>query len=494
MANSEIGPKLPPPSSSPSRTMPKSPPWYKRPLRSDPDEPDDNFDFMPGASTPLKVNHAKSIMFLSPMRKLDELHLDAASSSLIDSEHIENRNPDDSFIENEIEADDNEDDECYGPGDKTIITEYGSSDEESSLIKGEPPRFVRKRSRSETPSAMEITPNANFTIPHASSGKNSSAFLANVTSDSFHKASFSASDSTPCPTQPRKKLKFKNMDEDTPSQPSKSSKHVLDFSGSRKVTSSAAALMSKLSDAHDGILEDEDGTTSSYNSGRTSTNQNSTPISQSTPANSRAPSPGLSFEESQQEVNGFKFVRPTHAFKYQTPLSRPTSAFPLHTAQRLRMAYHSTPPNGKYEIVGEFPVSAAGLMDEADESLHIADRRINDPYAAPEPLGNDDRSNMMHLREVYLDSSNKLPLLQHFERDLNVSEMLLYITDGVSVSEFYEAIVYDQDVGEGVLSFLKKERLRWHPDKWVGKLETSIFTKEVIDSLSQVINGLIDDL
>lgn len=491
MANPTSVPDLAPALLSPDPPIHYSPPWYKKPLNSDPDDPDNEFDFMAGASTPLKVNHAKSIMFLSPMRKLDNLHLDTgfASSSFLEEEEDE---PNGNLVPSgEPHADENDDSDGYGPGDNTIINESSDDDDDDDLeILNTAPVYVRKRKHSETPLAMEITPNANYTIPHGSSGKNLSAYLSNLTSDSIGKISFSASDSTPCPTQPRKRPKFK-PDADTPSQPSKLHKPVLDLSNSRKVVSSTAALMSKLSEAHDDMSEDDE-TPLTYQSEHTTTNQQSTPISQSTPANSRAPSPGLSFEESEQDVGGFKFVRPTHGLKYQTPLSRPTSAYPHQNAESLRASYHagSLPLGGSYKIVGEFPVSAAGLMDEEDESLHFADRRINDPYAAPSPVNPAKGKESAKLRELYLGATDKLPLLSHFQRALTEAEMLFYIDDGKSVLAFYQEII---DHGSEY-AFLKKERLKWHPDKWVGRLETSPFTKDVIDRLSQVINGIMDDL
>lgn len=482
---------------SPSHAMQYSQPWYKRPLSSDPDDPEDNeFDFMAGASTPLKVNHTKSIMFLSPMRKLDNLHLNsefASSSFKEDDEETEDTQKPSLRPHAEAGEEENYDSDGYGPGDNTIIHESSEDDNDESELLGTAPVYVRKRKHSETPLAMEITPNANFSIPQGSSGKNLSAYLAHLTSDSIGKISFSASDSTPCPTQPRKRPKFKGDDE-TPSQPSKMHRPILDLSSSRKVASSTAALMSKLNDAHDDMSEDDE-TPLTYMSGQTTTNQQSTPISQSTPANSRAPSPGLSFEESEHDVGGYRFVRPAHGLKYQTPLSRPTSEYPVQNAESLRASYHSGSLSlgGAYKIVGEFPVSAAGLMDEDDESLHVADRRINDPYAASPPAVNPAREKeSAKLREMYLALPDKLPLLAHFQRALSEAEMLRYIGDGKSVLGFYREVI-DTTV-DSEYGFLKKERLRWHPDKWVGKLEASPFTKDVIDRLSQVINGIIEEL
>lgn len=432
-----------------------SPAWYKnRATDSDnEDESNQRFEFLTGASTPLHINHGKSMMFMSPMKKLDNLHI-----SQLDPP----------------QEDDSEDFE----GNKTIASDYTDSDD-NELTPA--PAYIRKRKHTDLD--MVITPSAaNHTIPHASSGK-----MSGIIETSDLKHSFSTSDSTPCPSQPRKKLKFKTSQELTPSQPSKTKTPLLNVSGSRKLSATALPLLSKLNNAQEEDADEEsEESQGSSNVFTNAPNPHSTPISQSTPANSRAPSPGFTEEAG---VHGYNFVKPTK-FKYQTPQSRPTSAYPgFQNSQHLINAYNTNDfthaSGGKYKIVGEFPVTSAGLMNEQDEKLHVGDKRINDPYLAPPPLARNEHK----IREAYLQSSDKLPLLLHFERDLSHTEMLLLINDNKSVSAFYEHVNIE---GEELFSFLKKERLRWHPDKWVTR--QSVFNKPIIDSLSQVINSLLEDL
>lgn len=146
---------------------------------------------------------------------------------------------------------------------------------------------------------------------------------------------------------------------------------------------------------------------------------------------------------------------------------------------------------GKYEILGKFPVSAAGLMDEDDSDLHVGDKRINDPYlqAPLLELSDYDNGDRERVRLEYLGSTGKLPLLLHFECELSKEEMLELIQDSTSVSAFYEYICEPKSLK----SLLKKERLRWHPDKWNTRYKTSKFDEEIIRSLSQVINSLIEN-
>lgn len=483
---------------SPDHNLSSSPPWYRRPA-GDSDTEDQNhneteFDFLAGASTPLNVNRNKSLMFISPMKGLDKLHLSPGAAHPDDTIH-EQRDAED--------EDEDEDDDEFSAGDKTIHTETSSDAEEMrEPLACTAPTFIsqRKRRHTDSPLDMEITPGAgNHTIPHGSSGKDMSGILGNETYESILKMSFSASDSTPCPTQPRKKLRFKKAsisEETTPSQPSRTKKPLLNFSCSRKLSANGVPLIHKLNDAHD---EPEESVRSLQPSGFSTAGLDiqSTPISQSTPANSRATSPCISVDEADDIVNGFKFIKPSRNFSYRTPQARLTSSY--EASQRLINAYNTnnfTHETEKYEIVGEFLVSAAGLMAEDAEDIHVGDKRINDPYLVPPPSSDSSNFNNdnFELRQRYLVGSDKLPLLQHFERDLTKHDMLYYINDHESVSSFYEYIFTNNKEGEGLLSFLKKERLRWHPDKWIAKYANSIFDKEIIDSLSQVINSLIDEL
>lgn len=482
-----------------------SPPWYKG-IVADSDTEDHHhnpeFEFLAGASTPLHVNQNKSIMFASPMRRLGGLHL---SPDRLDQHppahdrHIDEHRADDLQNDNNDNNDDDDDDDGYGAGNQTIHTNSSSDEDIGDDVDEDEspahplnirPTFIphRKRKHTESPLEMEITPSgANHTIPHGSSEK-MSGILGNETYESILKVSFSASDSTPCPPHPRKKLRFKapsSSEESTPSQPSKMKKPLLNFSSSRKLAAPEVPLIHKLNDAQDDL--DESARSLSGFSGATM-NLNSTPISQSTPANSRAPSPCIPYETSEDGVNGFKFVRQSTNFSYRTPQSRPTAIY--EDSQRLINAYVADDySQQKYEIVGEFRASAAGMMEEV-EDLHVGDKRINDPYAGASPSSRESDDHL-ELRHRYMTVSNKLPLLQHFERDLTKQQMKTLINDKKSVVAFYKYIFTNEPKDEGLV-FLKKERLRWHPDKWVNKYDHSAFDKEIVDSLSQVINAIID--
>lgn len=488
MARPDLPPSAHLASLSPNHITCSSPPWYKRQANDsdseDPEHNDTQFDFLAGASTPLHVNHNKSVMLISPMKKLGRLHLSPGP-------------PREDQI---IYEDDQEDADEYDAGNKTIHTNSSSDLEDSLPLVHDAPRYIpqRKRRHTESPLEMDITPLApDHTIPHGSSGKDMSGILGNSSYE--YLKNFSASDSTPCPSQPRKKLRLKksvSSEENTPSQPSRTRKPLLDFSSSRKLSTNGPLLIYKLNDAHDDADESARSMESSaFTSG--AQNLQSTPISQSTPANSRAPSPNLLFEEGNESINGFKFVKPSTKFSYRTPQARPSSTY--EASQRLINAYNSndfSQESGAYEIVGEFRVSAAGLMDEEAESVHVGDKRINDPYLMPSP--NSHSSSFNHgdqeLRRKYLEAENKLPLVQHFERDLSRDEMLALIDDKKSVSGFYDRIsTSEEESSKGRLSLLKAERLHWHPDKWIAKQDLGL-DKEIVDKLSQVINAMIDSL
>lgn len=469
-----------------------SSPWYCAAAHGDSSDVErtqnsQDFDLLAAESTPLHVNHGPSVLFTSPIKRLDKLHLDSKSS--LPSAHrqvLEPRVDSDSDLSHcgnltIVEEDSDSDNEASRSLEKRSDSDESSrlqdqlpdSDsshsETSAHISADPPKFMRKRKHTESPAPMEITPaHSNHTIPH---GSDMSGIIGNDTAESILKVSFSASDSTPCPSQPRKRLKFKIQD-DTPSQP----RTRLNLDCSKKLSASSLPLLSKLNNAQDS----KDSDTSSADSLRlshTKNNPNSTPISQLTPANSRPNSPAL---ESDDEINGYRFVKPN--FKYQTPQGRSTSAFPRNG---LLSAYHSQNFAGvaNYEIVGDFPASAAGLMDE--DGVHIGDKRINDPYMGPAEKESDSV-----LLDEYL-RSDKLPLLAHFKLELTHSEMSHLISDGKSVSAFYRAILPHASQ-ETMRGFLKKERLRWHPDKWSAKLDGSPFNQAVIGSLAQVLNALAE--
>ncbi|PSK36316.1 hypothetical protein C7M61_004140 [Candidozyma pseudohaemuli] len=446
------------------------PPWYKQrlPDSDNDDHPDSStsHEFLAGASTPLHVNPSKLVMMISPMKKLDKLHLTQGELG-------------------PIEASDDEENSLACAGNQTILTDYSS---DLDLEERPPPMFVRKR-KHDSSLDMIITPAFNYVkIKSSDLPASRDSFVDQNSCESLLKISFSTSYSTPCPIQPRKKLKLK--DDSTPSHPLRLKKPLLNLSCSTKVSAGSEPLIDKLNNAGE---EDSFGDNSVEEEPERNPAQ-STPISQSTPANSRAPSPFT--EDTSGSINGFSFVKPVPAipFKYETPQARPTSTYPsFNPSQQLKNAYNNNDfaeaTGGKYEVVGKFPMSAAGLMDEGDEDLHVGDKRINDPYLqAPVETSELEDDDKVSTREAYLSSNDKLPLLLHFESELSKQEMLDLIQDSKSVSAFYDYISEPNTL----MTLLKKERLRWHPDKWVSRYESSQFDEEVIRSLSQVINALIE--
>lgn len=408
----------------------------------------------------------------------------------------------------EDDNDDDDDDEGLSPGgiaDQTIIEESSSEEETSGPVFALRllPMYIRKRKHSDSPMAM--TPQQRHPLSQSSFTCDMSGIKtaeSHNSTFSILKLSFSASDSTPCPPQPRKRLKFKQpAHEETPSQPSRVGKPMLDISASRKLAASSVPLLTKLNNAS---ASDHDSDEPMESTGTGSSMQlskfdvASTPISQSTPANSRANSPAAYEESPDQEVNGFKFVRPTTQPIYQTPVNRYHAA-PTPQLQQLRNSYNTSDFSGacKYKIVGNVPVSAAGLMDESSEDVHIGDKRINDPYSGAAPTSSPLPSGRLFsaaLLEKYGASTNKMPLLEHFRRELDPEEMNVLINDGQSVWAFYKMILLSRLNDIHMVSFLKRERLRWHPDKWVNKLEGSVFVQSNIDNLSKVINLLIEEI
>lgn len=504
-----------------------STPWYKTHAEdSDSDHNRDHeFDLMTAASTPLQPSRTK--LFVSPIKRLDKLHLLAPAPADSDSDSNErdlanctiapssddlpahasqsgeydpsaHSSPqsapsDQSHSATSVYSSSPASPRSPSPQPRHSAADQsgvslnhnahtlplhlpGSSDSDCGpLAVSSAPRYIRKR-RLDSSSDMVITPCAPHTDPR--SGLDMSGVMGDETGELLLKISFAPSESTPCPVHTRKRARFRPRSlESTPSQPSRVHRPLLDLTGSRKLCADEVPFLNKLNSAAD----DSPADSSSLRLFKSRTQ--STPVSQLTPANSRPTSPDFE-EDPGPDVNGFKFVRaPSHTayqYSYQTPQSQ------MHQSNHLISAYNSNNLNsvaGNYEIVGEFPLSAAGLMSE-DEDVHVGDKRINDPYAQPPPPSTD-----TSLYDAYLSAgNNKLPLHVHFERELSTDEMNRYINDGHSVSDFYTSITLD------VLHLLKKERLRWHPDKWESRLGETPYAKSTIDCLSQVINAMIEDL
>lgn len=542
-------------SSTPSKRMEVAPlKWYNNRNHDDSENEsfvNSSFDFdMAGASTPLKTGKTPvgrgagdiSVLFLSPMKKLNNLHLE----SELDLDGQENH---DDFGNQTIVGESDTDDE-YAPGYREDYEDAsggatGGTPSDSTGSGRQPPKYVNRRKRPlDSPLDIDMETPRQASTTNTSVRSDMSICLNNSTNNTF-KLSFSNSDSTPCPVQPRKKSKLKFKDspsqQQTPSQTKLSKvKNLLNFENSIKTLVPQNPVMNKLSamknhDNDDWTHDDEDDEdddddylpknsliSSPHQSSTLNTTVNSnphvqsTPISQSTPANSRPPTPSHSpqlpiMDEFGDSINGYKFVKPLrkpqHAYyNYQTPTNK------ILRSQELKSSYnrneydtHSAVDlnNGKYKIVGNLPMSSAGLMDEAEVDIHVGDKRINDPYLQ---IVNESNTNQerIDIRNEYFQSFHtsdisqlKLPLLAMFRgNSISTEQIVKLINDRQPVSSFYEYIVDDN---ESVLDLLKKERLKWHPDKWISKLrlhlpkENLVINKEVIDSLSQSLNSIIEN-
>lgn len=502
------------------------------------------------ASTPL--NPSCTLSFSSPMNKLNQLHLESQlDMDGFEEEHLIEQG------EEEEEEDDDDDDE-YSLGNKTITTHESESESEQGEsneinIKHFEPKYIssrRKRLHLESPDMMVLTPNVNYknnvndkndvndiTYGNDMSICNTTSTTTNTTATntSAFKFSFSnISDSTPCPRQPkRKRLKFKH----------ELTRNILDLNYAKKSILSQPLSFPLYNDGGEGELPNEkycydndDENNSGISSGSTDNKSinsklESTPISQSTPASLRASSPPPLQQQQQQKpraqpqpqpqqtssssksgqeygetINGYKFVKPKNSmnntklpqFKYETPINN-------NRYHQLCQGYNSN----NYQIMNELPVTAAGLMphgDEDDDDIHIGDRRIGDPYL--NLLRDDDNhcdqethDDGNQLREIYF-KENRLPLPTPYFyqlKSLSVDQILALI-NYENLLKFYETILNGD---ETLYELLKQERIRWHPDKWIGKLNQKNemimdvdyeLTIKMVDSISQTINSIIESL
>ncbi|KAI5969706.1 hypothetical protein CANMA_001369 [Candida margitis] len=448
----------------------------------------DFFDFV---STPINAN--STVSFSSPMRMLNDLHL-KSQIDYDDDDDAEEEKPGHIFIEatNDIAETVHEDVDIddyvhdgNSIGNKTIFNNSDESDDDFPIS---PPKFINKKKRmhSDAIGSRMVTPimqqDSHMSICNTANTSNSSTF----------KLSFSTNDSTPCPPQPkRKKLKFKHASTAT----------ILDLHYARKTSlqelpqRSELPLQSFADDDDDDDDVDNDEKNEPHSFGKNN-DLESTPISQSTPTSSRASTPPLlqpqpqpqpqpSNTECTQEygpnINGYKFVYPkskSAQFRYETPVNQ-------NRYTQMRDSYNRQ----NYSVVGELPVTSAGMMDE--EGVHVGDKRINDPYLTPQIEHSGLESWNDRLRVEY-HNKLKLPLLPpHFDQDDLSTDQILHLITQDSLKQFYNMII------EGpMLDLLRQERIKWHPDKWVGRLkqypDTNI-TISVIDRLSQTINALIDN-
>ncbi|EMG50075.1 hypothetical protein G210_4910, partial [Candida maltosa Xu316] len=442
-------------------STPTKTPWYHRKLTSSSDDEDDDDAFnnrtpspskanihqIDFSSTPLYSGSNSTISFSSPMNRLNELHLESEQQAQEDEDD---------------EDDDDDDYDEFSLGNKTITThsESDSEDNENDL-KNFTPKYIntRKRVHSESPDVMMSTPNnhnkhnstdntmtGTSISGHKMSICNTTTNNSSVSSSIFKFSYSNTSDSTPCPRQPkRKKLKFKHDG---------SNKNILDLSYAKKTTISDPSDIPIYNDDDNEPSEEvDDGSNLS-----SSSKIESTPISQSTPASSRASTPPLAAKQQQQQqqshteygeaINGYRFVKPQQ-YKYETPINN-------NRYSKLRESYNSK----NYQIMGELPVTSAGMMMEEGENVHVGDRRINDPYLMT-PM----EQKTVRLRELYFKEV-RLPLLPPFfnQQDNLTHEKVLTLINHDNLVKFYENVI---SADENMLDLLKRERIKWHPDKWV---------------------------
>lgn len=437
--------------------------WYTNNSHSDDDlatpQKDLSFDII--SSTPLINND--SISFSSPIKKLTNLHLndqnqfekfeiynddminekfnDKFDNSIgkINADDMNNDRPesreDEEEEEDEDEYDDQFDDYYLHNGDKTILEEEEDSDNGHNLF-NTPPVFVRKRHLPDISDEMDIS-------------------TGNISTFSM-KSNYS--DSTPCPPKAKRtKLNFKNDG------------NLLNLSNSKRLN------LENLEKIDDSI-----------------------PISQSTPANSRAPSPPNKLPANTSHSSMNSNFTPTNTntpssstnysfvskYNYTTPMNNPTEQ------NSMKQAYNQGNFNfDKYEIVGEFPVTSAGLMDESDENVHIGDKRIQDVYSA-------DKSALL-LKQAYFDTYT-LPILPpNFDIQMNLlPSQLLKLINRQNLLEFYRLINGPNPNPNSLKDLIKLERIKWHPDKWLHKFQNSQefwFNMEIIHNLSQLLNNLMEE-
>lgn len=447
--------------------------WFSHQVDdSDDDAASSSFDLeAASASTPLKSGEA-SFFCSSPMKKLDNLHLQEEPQPPSIEDHVNIRRNDPKTSAEDTGA---ESPEEIGAADRTM--EVSSSDSDNTNVFSEAPRFVRRRSAlQKTVSSPKITPGQEkgaYLKPESINAGTSLTRKRQLESPDLVTPSHmsicttsipltvSTSDSTPCPPQYRKRIKFK--DEGTPSARPK----LLNLLQLRLLADiDPNAQLNDDNDQHDDDNDDNDRMNSS------SEHMMQTPISQSTPTSSRQPSPPtvLSFTEFGPAVNGYAFVgvAPKHNFyTYKTPTQTPS--------QKLKTNYIQN----NYSIIGEAPVLSAGMMDES--SAHIGDQRINDPYLEPRNAA----------RDWYFEPSEsiKYPLLSQFRGgSISTPAALEQCQQTSVVQEFYTTILEE---GELLFTLLKRERVRWHPDKWTSLVPDEL---EVITALSLTLNSMVQEL
>lgn len=409
-----------------------------------------------GASTPMNLS------FLSPIKKFDNLNLN------ISPEHPNNNANSDDY---------NNDSDNNSVGNQTITND---SDSGSDIDVIDKPMYINKRKRNDVSDIDMLTPrdsndNTSTSMSICQTGHSTNS-NNNITSTSLSnlKLSFSNSDSTPCPVPPKKKLRLKFKADDETPLPHKRKTNLFDFSNSKKTSVANVPIYDDNNGNeghfHDDFHEDHDDFHDDHDASSPIPYNQSTPISQSTPANSRPTSPGpdakseatpsqSSYVEG-EVINGYPMLNET----------------PQSTLSKLKTSYHINSP--KYQIIGDLPKSSVGVMDESDQDVHIADKRINDPYVN-EPK---DLSSNLDVRNNYMDNKYKLPVLKQLPEPISET---IHLINNDNVLEFY---TYIKLQNEDLVLLLKRERVKWHPDKWVNDK----LPMELVNAVSLSINSLIE--
>lgn len=452
------------------------------------------------ASTPLKTTES-SFFCSSPMKKLDNLHLQDDASTpqkpgtgasrrlngpggLLAPERTNGaQNNEKRIFQNAKNDDDNKKTFLFGAtrlpedqhaaADRTM--ELSSSESDDTNVFSEAPVFVK---RSKMPQMPQMNPSEAARLTRKR--QHDSPEVANFVTPSHMSIcstslplTVSNSDSTPCPPHYRKRLKFK--DEGTPSARPKLLNllqvRILAEIENDNEKGSENEHENSEDNAHDHQDLEDDNDDNDNNERNDIPLQ--TPISQSTPTSSRQPSPPTvaSFTEFGPAINGYAFVgvAPKHNYyTYKTPTQTPS--------QTLKNSY----VQNNYTILGEVPVLAAGLMDESD--THVGDQRIGDPY-----LESADNT----IRDWYFEPSDEIryPLFSQYNNGtITPDTAYKECQDSGLVHDFYSAIIEDDEL---LLSLLKTERVRWHPDKWSGLDNKNIHT---ITALSLTLNAMVLEL
>lgn len=496
-----------------------------------------------GSSTPMNSS------FLSPIKKFDNLHLHNLSD--IHEEDFEVGNKTILNSSDDDQDQDKHDQSVDIRSDDDFVSDHEPSDQDQSdpepVVIVQNPVYVNKRKRETSDIDIDVdmmTPQSthnsnsddqNFshtginlnTNPNLGSiGSVSSRSMSicsnnNITSTSLSnlKLSFSNSDSTPCPLPAKKKLKFKEHS----TTPINTKKKLLNFSNSIKTN------VKELNEHHfpDHYNDHElDESHSSPIETMFKSNIQSTPISQSTPSNSRMPSPVLEPQdpnpnasmkhESDSESEYYSDqdhhmvseiqspnlysdtpIQPRTTSPHKVPVvETPTSTVRPHYQNPqtpINLTESKASING-YKLINK-EVEYENIQDiNTPADTHIADQRIelpeedesldprhNDPYLSEPKV--DESLQKLQFRSQYMVSKTQLPILEPIPD--SIADILDLLTNE-NVLEFYHYILLPR---ETLTDLLRLERVKWHPDKWVTN---SSVDSRVVETISKCINSLLE--